>query len=62
LSNAPEDILRKVKVFTIEFHEFGGHKVDELVNLFKKNNFHVEFNYSPSALGIKYGMLYARKV
>jgi FkbM family methyltransferase len=62
LLNAPEDILQKVKVFSIEFHEFGGHKVEELVNLFKKNNFQVAFGYSPSALGIKYGMLYARKL
>lgn len=59
---APADILQKVKVFSIEFHEFGGYKVEELVNLFKKNNFHVEFSYSPSALGIKYGMLHARKL
>ena len=62
LLNAPVDILRKVKVFSIEFHEFGGHNVDELGNLFKKNDFQVEFSYSPSALGIKYGMLYARKL
>lgn len=62
LLNASGDILQKVKVFSIEFHEFGGHKVDELVNLFKKNNFQVEFSNSPSALGIKYGMLYARKL
>ena len=62
LLNAAADILQKVKVFSIEFHEFGGHKVEELLNLFKKNNFQVEFSYSPSALGIKYGMLYARKL
>ena len=62
LLNASVDILRKVKVFSIEFHEFGGHKVDELVNLLEENDFIVEFSYSPSALGIKYGMLYARKL
>ena len=62
LLNAPCDILQKVKVFSIEFHEFGGYKVDELVNLFEKNNFQVEFSYSSSTLGIKYGMLYARKL
>ena len=62
LLNAPEDILQKVKVYSIEFHEFCGHKVDELVNLYKKNNFQVEFGYSPSTLGIRYGMLYARKL
>ena len=60
LLNAPDNILRSVKVFSIEFHEFGGHKVDEVVNLFKKNNFHVEFSYSSSAMDIKYGMLYAK--
>lgn len=62
LLNAPEDILRKVDVFSIEFHEFGDHEVDELVNLFEKNNFRVEFSYSPSSLGIKYGMLYAKRI
>lgn len=62
LLNTPEDILQKVKVFTIEFHEFGGHNVNELVNLFEENNFQVEFSYRPSSFGIRYGMLYARKL
>lgn len=62
LLNAPENILQKVNLFSIEFHEFGGHKVDELVNLFEENNFRVEFSYSPSSLGIKYGMLYAKRI
>jgi FkbM family methyltransferase len=62
LLNTPSNILQKVDVFSIEFHEFGGHKVDELVNLFDENNFRVEFSYSPSSLGIKYGMLYAKGI
>lgn len=62
LLNTPENILRKVDVFSIEFHEFGGHKVNELINLFEENNFRVEFRYSPSSLGIKYGMLYAKGI
>jgi FkbM family methyltransferase len=62
LLNAPENILQNVNVFSIEFHEFGGHKVNELVGLFKRKNFRVEFSYSPSSLGIKYGMLYAKRI
>lgn len=59
LLNAPEDFLRKVKVFAMEFHEFGGHKVDELVNLFQRLGLAVTYNYSPSKLGISFGNLLA---
>ena len=62
LLNAAPDILQRVNVFSIEFHEFGGHKVAELVNLLEGIDFIVETSYSQSELGITYGMLHAVKV
>jgi len=62
LLNTASDILQKVNVFSIEFHEFGGHKVAELANLLEDNGFIVESSYDQSKLGITYGMLHAIKV
>jgi FkbM family methyltransferase len=59
LLQAPAEFLRKVQVFAIEFHEFGGHKVEELIDLFSRHGYTVSHEFSPSKLGISFGNLLA---
>jgi len=59
LLNTHKEIICKVDVYAIEFHEFGGHEVNELVSFFEKNNYTVTYSFSPSKRGIRYGMLWA---
>lgn len=59
LSNSPVDALMRVSVFAVEFHEFGGHVVEELVRLFEDIGYKVEYSFSPSNRGIRFGMLWA---
>ncbi len=61
LLQAPMDFLRKIEVFAIEFHEFGGHKVEELVSLLTQLGYKVTFEFSPSKLGISFGNLLATR-
>jgi len=60
LLSASEKQLRRVNVFAIEFHEFGGHTVKELKEIFESIGYIVEILYLPSKLGITYGSLCAR--
>jgi len=59
LLSADEKQLEKVSVFAIEFHEFGGHKVEELKRMFESIGYSVEISYTPSKRGIVYGLLHA---
>lgn len=63
LLNAPAAILQKVEAICMEFHEFGGHRVDEIVDCLKPLGFDVDYAYSPSQIGIRFGLLTAlRKI
>lgn len=62
LLKTPQIYLKEVIVFMIEFHEFGGHTVEELVNFFNHNGcYDIEYSYSKSKRNIKYGYLHAVK-
>lgn len=59
LLNASPDSLRRVRVYSIEFHEFGGHVVTELTGLFERHGFKCDASYLPSKRGISFGKLHA---
>lgn len=61
LLKSPEDFLKRIKVFAIEFHEFGGHKVGELIELFTRLDYDVTHEFSPSKMGISFGNLCATR-
>ena len=55
LLNTPKEFLKKVSIYAMEFHEFGGNKVGQLETLFKGLGYSVEYSYSPSKRGISFG-------
>lgn len=59
--NTPQKDINKVSVFAIEFHEFGGYKVLDLVNIFENYGYETNYSFSPSKRGIKYGILWSRQ-
>ena len=59
LLKAPPEFLKKIAVYAMEFHEFGGHKVGELIELFEKLGYTVTHSFTPSKLGISFGELLA---
>lgn len=61
LLKSPEEFLKKIKVFAIEFHEFGGHKVSELIELFTRLDYVVTHEFTPSKLSISFGNLLASR-
>jgi hypothetical protein len=61
LLKSPEDFLKRIKVFAIEFHEFGGHTVRELIELFNRLDYNVTYEFTPSKLGISFGNLHASR-
>jgi FkbM family methyltransferase len=61
LLRTPASFLRKVAVFALEFHEFGGHRLSELLDLFCRLQFDVEHAYGTSNRGIVFGSLLATR-
>jgi FkbM family methyltransferase len=61
LLNAPASFLRKVAVYAMEFHEFGGHRLSELQDLFRALDYDVECTNTPSRRGIVFGSLLATR-
>ncbi|WP_243358637.1 FkbM family methyltransferase [Fundidesulfovibrio terrae] len=56
---ADVDTLRRVKVFAVEFHEFGDHKKEELLEMFARGGYDVDHAYLPSKYDIRYGSMWA---
>ena len=47
----------------IDFHEFGGHTVGELISFFNQNGYKIDFSYSETKRKIIHGFLHAgRKI
>jgi hypothetical protein len=61
LLNAPASFLRKVAVYAMEFHEFGGHRLSELQDLIRALDNDVECTNTPSRRGIVFGSLLATR-
>jgi FkbM family methyltransferase len=61
LLNTPASFLRKVAVYALEFHEFGGHRLSELQGLFRALEYDVEYMNTPSRRGIVFGNLLATR-
>ncbi len=59
LTYAKSQDLRRVKVYAVEFHEFGGHVVTELTKMYIHHGYKVDYRFSPSKRGIRFGMLWA---
>ena len=61
VTKADPALLKSIAVFSIEFHEFGGHKASELVDVFSRAGHSVSYKYTPSKRGLSFGMLWARR-
>lgn len=61
LLGASDEALKKVTAYAVEFHEFGGYKVDDLLVMFKRLGYDVQYGYTPSKRGISFGFMSAIK-